>query len=78
MNPMDKWLEDAKKQAKQKRLFERQSRPKGQKCSNCINHQGHQYSPKYHYCKLGSSPHTGNGFAKTKASEWCARWEAKP
>jgi hypothetical protein len=78
MSAMDEWLEKAKADADARKKAERASRPKGQKCSNCLHHRGHEFSPKYHYCKLGKSERTGNGFAKTMASGWCAKWEVKP
>jgi len=78
MSLFDEWLEKAKADSDAKKKLERQSRPKGQKCSTCIHHRGHEYSPKYHYCKLGSSKHTPNGYAKTKASGWCSNWKPKP
>ena len=73
----DEWLEKAKADLAAKKKEERASRPKGQKCSNCLHHRGHQYSNKYHYCKLGKSNQTSNGFATTKASGWCEKWEGK-
>lgn len=75
MSLMDDWLENAKKQASAKASAERAARPKGQKCSNCQFHRGHEFSPKYHYCRLGTSPHTSNGFAKTPAGGWCEKWQ---
>ena len=78
MSVMDEWLEKAKAEADAKKKAERASRPKGQKCSNCLYHRGHEFSPKYHYCRLGKSPHTPNGYAKTQASGWCAKWEVLP
>lgn len=72
---MTEWLEKQLSKTKSQRLAEAQERPKGQKCSNCLHHCGHYFSPKYHYCKLGKSKHTPNGFAKTTASGWCQKWE---
>jgi hypothetical protein len=78
MTQMDQWLENAKLEAAEKRKAEKALQPKGQKCSNCLHHRGHSFSPKYHYCKKGTSPHTPNGYAKTKAGGWCQKWEVKP
>ena len=75
MSLFDKWLEDAKKAKIAKDKAERAARPKGQKCDTCKHHQGHPFSPKYHYCTLGRSNHTPNGYAKTKASGWCSKWK---
>jgi hypothetical protein len=77
MSLMDEWLEKAKADAAEKAKVEKAARPKGQKCSNCKFHRGHEFSPKYHYCRLGKSPHTPNGYAKTKAGGWCAKWEGR-
>jgi len=78
MTLMDEWLEKAKADNAAKKKAEKVDRPKGQKCSNCLHHRGHEFSPKYHYCKKGTSKHTSNGYAKTMASGWCARWEGQP
>ncbi len=73
-----KWLDEQAAKRKAALKQERAARPKGQKCSTCKHHRFHEFSNKYHYCTLGKSPHTPNGYAKTKASDWCSRWEAKP
>ena len=78
MNLMEEWLKKTKAEARAKKKAERESRPKGQKCSSCIHHRRHEFSDKYHYCKLGTSKHTPNGYAKTAASGWCQKWEVKP
>jgi hypothetical protein len=75
MSLFDEWLEKAKVSADEKSKAEKASRPKGQKCSNCKFHQGHIFSPKYHYCRLGKSPFTPNGYAKTNPGAWCNKWE---
>lgn len=72
------WEEKARQAERQRNAMEKASRPKGAKCSNCIHHRGHEFSPKYHYCKLGRSRHTPNGYAKTKAGGYCTKWEGKP
>jgi hypothetical protein len=69
------WFDEQEAKRKAMLAAERKSRPKGQKCANCLHHQGHPYSPKYHYCKLGKSQATPNGYAKTKASGWCQKWK---
>jgi len=74
----DEWLQTAKSKEAERQKAERDSRPKGQKCSNCLNHRGHPFSPKYHYCSLGKSQHTPNGFAKVKPGGWCGKWEVTP
>ena len=74
MSPMDEWLEKAKRDAAEKVKAEKEARPKGQKCSNCMHHQGHPFSERYNYCTLGRSNKTNNGFATTKRGGWCARW----
>jgi len=71
----DQWLEDAMRQKKERDKAERGERPKGQKCSNCLHHQGHPFSEKYHYCMKGKSSRTSHGYATTKRSAWCNRWE---
>jgi len=73
----DEWLEKAKTETAARRKMDRSMIPKGQKCSSCIHHRNHEFSNKYHYCKLGESKHTPNGYAKVKASGWCAKWEEK-
>jgi hypothetical protein len=73
----DEWLETAKREADERKRAEKASRPKGQKCSNCLHHRGHPFSPKYHYCAKGTSKHTDNGMAKTKPGGWCKLWEAR-
>ena len=75
MSIMDEWLEKAKAAEKQRKAEAKASRPKGQKCSNCKFHQGHQFSPKYHYCMKGRSNKTSNGYATTKPGSWCQLWE---
>jgi hypothetical protein len=68
------WLDSQERKRKEEIKQQRQMH-KGQKCSNCKNHVGHPFSPKYHYCRLGRSVFTPNGFAKVKASGWCDRWK---
>lgn len=75
MSDKSEWLKQAKIKQAELKMAEKESRPKGQKCSNCKHHRGHEFSQKYHYCRLGTSAHTPNGFAKTNASAWCSRWE---
>lgn len=77
MNQMEQWLEAAKNDAEAKMKADKALRPKGQKCSNCLHHRGHAFSPKYHYCSKGKSKHTPNGYAKTKPGGWCKIWEAE-
>ncbi len=78
MNPMEQWLSDADKAMADEKKAERANRPKGQKCSNCLHHRGHPFSPKYHYCSKGTSKHTGCGMAKTNPGGWCKLWEVQP
>jgi len=74
---MEEWLENAKREADQKRCDKMASRTKGQKCKNCVHYLAHTFSPKYHYCSIGRSPHTPNGLAKTSPTKWCVNWEEK-
>ena len=69
------WLDEQMAKRKAAIKQEKAERPKGQKCSNCNHHTEHPFSPRYHYCSLGRSPHTPNGFAKTKAGGWCQKWK---
>lgn len=78
MSIMDEWLRKAKAESTAKKKAERESRPKGQKCSTCVFYRGHEFSNKYHYCRLGRSNHTPNGYAKTTAGGWCSKWDVKP
>lgn len=78
MTIFDDWLAKAKDAETAKKKAERESRPKGQKCSNCLHHCGHPFSPRYQYCKLGKSSGTPNWCAKTKPGAWCQKWEVKP
>jgi hypothetical protein len=77
MSIFDDWLEKAKADAAEKAKAEKAARPKGQKCSNCKFQLAHSFSPKYHYCRLGKSSHTPNGYAKTSAGAWCNKWTSK-
>lgn len=72
----DDWLLKAEADQKAAKAAARKARPKGQKCSTCEHHRGHQWSPKYHYCALGRSTRTPNGLMKTTPGNWCDRWEA--
>jgi len=74
----DKWVEDAKARKKAIDKADKATRPKGEKCSTCKHHIGHEFSPRYHYCTLGRSKHTSNGYAKISPRGWCAEWRAKP
>lgn len=74
-NPMDEWFEKAKADEVARKKAERESRPKGQKCSTCVHFRRHWVSPKYHYCAIGTSRHTGNGLAKTSPTKWCQNWK---
>ena len=78
MSLFDEWLEKAKADQLAAKKAERAARPKGQKCSNCKHHVPHNFSPKYHYCRLGRSEHTPNGLAKTTPGNWCAKWKETP
>ena len=65
------WLFEAKQ-------AEKQRAPKGQSCLTCKHSRRWEYARNIYYCAAQKSTRTQNGMAKTKARDWCGKWEAKP
>lgn len=72
---MQDLLEEAYTETFIKKKVLRMSRPKHEKCSNCIHLLPHAYSPNYIYCRKKTSNHTDNNYAKTLRSNWCNQWK---
>lgn len=73
-HPWDQWLEDAKRQQKERVKAEKAERPKGQRCGTCAYVMFHPYSERYNYCTKQVSTRTSNGYATTKRGNWCEKW----